>query len=249
MIAFPTTDDYSAEIARLARALSAAPDEISTVAPGPVEAREMALFVEENGEKRLDKLRRSLRLLAGAFDNLEDLFAAFAQEQTWEAGDEVRDRHRFLDWLTATTAVTPEQQDHVACIRARDRVEEKARRDRNGYLRFQERWSVVAELIPEIPHNRFLRVQLNPIHTWAWFGSSALLDAETPPPADVLFYAGPGEVKTAVLEPIGRALVKELAAVGPCSIRHWLMVSQHATPRKLIAVCRDLAEIGLVALT
>ena len=92
-----------------------------------------------------------------------------------------------------------------------------------------------------------MRASLNPVRAWSRFTTTALLDDDATLPADVLFFAARDEIRTAVLDLHGRELVEELAACGPCTLDDWAGRSQHADREELVTLCRDLAEMGLVA--
>lgn len=240
-------ETYAEALARLARALTTDAGAIPAFAPDEAAAREMELFVEENRDKRTEKLRRSLGLLADAFDDLDGLFDTYTRERTWAVGEDGVDRGEFLHWLAEAVRLTPKQRDYIACQQARDRVESQARRNRKAYIRFQEHWSVAGELAGDLPANPDLGVELNPIREWARFETPVFLGNDAPTPAVVLFFACRGDIRTAVLEPPGRALVEELAGMGRCTLGGWAAVSRHADREELIPLCRDLAEMGLVA--
>jgi hypothetical protein len=143
--------------------------------------------------------------------------------------------------------LTPEQRDYVVCQRARHAVEDEARANRLGHVRFQELRSVADRLAAELDSNRRLRVHLNPIRAWALFMTPALLDEDASLPAAVLLFAVGNSISTAVLEPTGRSLVQELAACGPCTLDEWADRSWQADRDTLVEFCRDLAGMGLVA--
>ena len=90
-------------------------------------------------------------------------------------------------------------------------------------------------------------MHLNPSRAWSRFTTLALLDGDATLPADVLFFAAGETIRTAVLEPRGRALIEELAAWGSCALDEWAALSRHADRDELVAVCNDMAEMGLMA--
>ena len=92
-----------------------------------------------------------------------------------------------------------------------------------------------------------LRAHLNPVRAWSRFTTTTLLDDDATLPADVLFFAAGEEIRTAILESHGRALVEELASCGPRTLDEWAGRSQHADREELVSLYRDLAEMGLVA--
>lgn len=208
----------------------------------------LKLFAEGNLKKRREKLQAQLESVAEAFDNLEDLVPAFIRNVRPAAYDTtVSDGERFLSWLERTGALTPRQRDYVACQRARLAVEAAARADHPGHRRFQELWSLTPQLAAELDTAPGLRAHLNPVRAWSRFTTTALLDDDATLPADVLFFAAGEEIRTAVLDPHGRELVEELASCGPCTLDDWASRSRYANREEIVTLCRDLAEMGLVA--
>lgn len=242
------SEPYPEQLRRWAQALVAgrADDLGAALAEGSSPAH-VTLFTESNRTKRDEKLRMQLDFVAGAFADFGNLLAAYLGEEPPAAGDPTADAARFLGWVERTCDPTPEQRDHVACQRARHAVEAEARRDRIGHLRFQELWSGTAGRADEIDRVPGLRVLLNPIRVWSRFTTPALVDDDVALPADVLFFAAGDAIRTAALEPHGRALVEELASCGPCTLDEWAGLSRHADREGLVDLCRDLAEMGLVA--
>ena len=208
----------------------------------------LKLFAEGNLNKRREKLWAQLESVAEAFDDLEDLVSAYVRSVPPVAYDvTVSDCARFLSWLERTGELTPRQRDYVACQQARLTVEAAARAARPGHLCFQKLWSQFPQLPAVLDAPPDLRVYLNPIRAWSQFATTALLDDDAILPADVLFFAAGEEIRTAVLDPHGRELVEELASCGPCTLDDWASLSRHADREELVTLCRDLAEMGLVA--
>lgn len=206
----------------------------------------LKLFAEGNLSKRREKLRAQLAFVAEAFDGFEDLVSAYARTVPAPAYD-TADGEGFLAWLERAAEPTPRQRDYVACQRARLAVEAAARADRRGHIRFQALWSLAPQRAAELDTAPKLLIGLNPIHAWSRFLTPALLDDDTALPADVLFFAAGDAIHTAVLEPHGRALIEELASHTPCTLDEWAARSRHADREELVAICRDLSEMGLVA--
>ncbi len=208
----------------------------------------LKLFAEGNLKKRREKLRAQLVFVADVFDDLEDLVSAYVRSVPPAAYDRTAsDGQRFLSWLERTGALTPPQCDYVACQQARLAVEAAARAARSDHLRFQELWGLTPPLAAELDTAPGLLAHLNPVRAWSRFTTTALLDDEVTLPADVLFFAAGEEIRTAVLDRDGRALVEELAVCGPCTLDDWAARSGHADREKLVALCRDLTEMGLMA--
>jgi hypothetical protein len=247
----PVNESYREQIARWARAMASADEEAVRAALAPTSPPErLALFVEGNLEKRAGLLGKYLEFVAGAFDGhaFEHLLAHYVEVQPMTAyASPTEDADRFLAWLERQHRLTPEQKDYVACQRARHAVEAEAAQNRAGHLRFQEYWSVAEALLEELGTNAGLRVHLNPIRVWSRFHTRALLDEDAEPPADVLFFAVRRTISTAVLEPEGQALVRELAEFGPVTLEEWLARGDAADRDALLEFCHDGAAMGLVA--
>ncbi len=239
-------DAYREQLTRLTRALTTT--EEASVPADRALREQMKAFTEENFDKRQEKLQAQLAFVAEAFDELDDLLRGYVREVRSSAYDSVAtDADRFMGWLEGRHAPTPEQRDYLACQRARHAVEAAARRDRRAHVRFQELWSVAGRLAAELSDNPGLVVHLNPARAWSRFHTPVLLDEGNPLPADALFFAAGNDVRTAVLEPAGQALVRELADLGPCTLDEWAARGELADREELVALCQDLASMGLVA--
>jgi hypothetical protein len=207
------------------------------------------MFVDGNLEKRREKLERQLEFLGDGFDDLGELIVEFIKAEPLGAfGSAVSDGERMLQWLSAKKDPTALQRDYIACQRARHAVEELARGNRLAYVRFHELSSVLHELLPQLGIDDRLRILLNPTRVWATFETSELVDDDVEPPVNVLFFGSRGEVATAVLELEGQALLNELVDYQPCTVGQWADLSPWAERDELVEFCRDLAEMGLVAI-
>lgn len=208
----------------------------------------LKLFAEGNVKKRREKLHAQLEFVAEAFNDLENLITAYVRSVPPAGYDTTAsDGQRFLSWLERTGALTPPQCDYVACQQARLAVEAAARAARSDHLRFQELWSLTPQRAAELDTAPGLLAYLNPVRAWSRFTTTALLDDDMTLPADVLFFAAGEEIRTAVMDHHGRALVEELALCGPCTLDDWAGRSGHADREELVALCRDLTEMGLMA--
>jgi hypothetical protein len=245
----PPRESYAKHLAHLAQSMAAAEDEaIAGDLEAGTPALHLQLFIEGNFDKRANILRKQLALLQGAFDDFDELIEEYLLAQPQGAFDTgTDDSERFLRFLGRRLRLTAEQRDYVACQRVRHAVEERARLDRQGHLRFQELWSLAPRLSAELDTNPGLRIHLNPIRVWSRFRTSVLLDAATRPPAHVLFFAVRRDMTTAVFEAPARALVQELAALAPCTLEHWASRSRQGDRATLAELCRNLAVMGLVA--
>jgi hypothetical protein len=241
------TDAYRDELTHLARALATAQDaEVCAALAVGCTAQDVAMFTQGNRLKRFDKLQRKLDLLRECLPEFDDLAREYTAALPLEAYDlHWGDARVFLRWLEQNRSLSPEQLDHLACQRARLEVEMEATRDRRGHVRFQELWSVKDQLAPEFGYES-LRVHLNPIRVWTRLQTPVLLEGETPP-TDVLFFAVRDKVNTAVLDPVGQELLRELDTIGPCTLNEWACLSSLADRDDLVELGRDLAEMGLVA--
>jgi hypothetical protein len=239
---------YRDHLERLAAALTR-PDTApaAEVVDGAV-PEQVRVFAEENLDKRLNKLRAQVEFVADALEDLDGLLRAFCRQTRLEAyATTTSDGEQFLRWLERTHELTPAQHDHVACQRARHAVEEAARANRRAHVRFQELRSVAEELAGEMEARPGLRIHLNPLRARARFTTRALVDEEASLPADVLFFPVGNDIRTAVLEPVGLALLGELEALSPCTLGEWAARSEHGGREELAAFCRDLAALGLAA--
>lgn len=244
-------ETYRQKLTRLARALARA-DALAVagdLASG-CDARRLKLFSDGNCEKRFEKLSDQLEFVSEAFDDFPDLIEAFIRAEPLAAYDTgASDGERMLIWLCATHDCTPAQLDHIACQRARHAVEDLARSNRLGHVRFQELCSVTpadsAQLASLLSAGATLH--LNPIRIWTTFLSPVLLDDEADVPADVVFFPIGREIATAVLEEDARPLMNELARLAPCSLQQWSAVTALADLERLSEFSADLAGLGLVA--
>lgn len=206
----------------------------------------LKLFAEGNLSKRREKLRTQLEFVAEAFDDIEDLVSAYIRTIPAPAY-ETADGEGFLSWLEREGGPTPGQRDYVACQRGRLAVEAAARSNRRGHLRFQELWKSSRERLADVDNIALQQIHLNPIRAWSQFTTEALVDDNAILPADVLFFAAGAEIRTAILEPDGEALVEELARSGSSTVDEWAARSHPGDREGLVAFCRDLTEMGLVA--
>lgn len=243
------TTNYGEELTRLARALARAEEEMAAtvLAPGS-NLQQLRAFTEELADKRVDTLQRQLKFLGDAFTNLRELLQGYCDAQPQLAyASPTSEGELCLDWIEQTQELTPEQKDYVACQRARHAVENLARYNRLGHVRFQELATLTEQLLLELDQNPKLRIHLNPMRTWSRFQTSVLLDEEASLPADVIFFAVRGNVHTIVLEEEGRTLVESLEEIGPCTVDQWLRGHEGVPRSEFIELLSDLASLGLVA--
>lgn len=245
----PNTIDYRDQIQRCAQtmALGYVEDVRPFLASG-MTVKQVKLFTDGNLDKRFEKVLDQVELLKATFDNLDDLVDEYILEVPLAAYDTgCSDGDRFLRWLKLTHLTTPEQQDHIVCQLARHEVENVARKNRLGHIRFQELRSMTDRLTSELPTNPKLRIHLNPIRTWATFQTNVLLDEFAAAPADVLFFANGQQVRTSVFADDGKSFVETLASHGPFTLTDWTRLDRSTSRSDLIEFCLDAAEMGLVA--
>lgn len=236
------SDPYHDQLARLTRALAdtAHEDElIAALADGSTEA-DVRLFTDGNRVKRIEALRPRLEFLADVFTDLDDRVAAYLDGELPPPGDiPAQDATRFLDRVEEDD-VTAEQGDHVACLRARLGVETAARRCRVAHRRFQR------VLLQSTGRGPTAWIHLNPVRVPARFLTTALLGDGEEPPVEALFFPAGAEIAVVVLEPEGRALIDELATLGPSPLDRWLP-DRHRDRERILGLCDDLAALGLLA--
>ncbi len=243
-------ETYRDQLVRMVQALVKPNNEVAVASDlaNPSTVDQVKMFVDGNLEKRFEKLQKQLEFVAESFEDFDELLVKYISDvpsASYDSG--TSDGDRMLQWLSRTQSPTPEQLDHIACQHARHAVEDQARRNRLKHVRFQELRSMNEQSLAELETNEQLRVYLNPIRTWARFITEELLDEDSQPPANVLFFANGNEVSTAVLELEGQALINELADYSPCTLGEWAALSQLADRDELADLCRDLADMGLVA--
>jgi hypothetical protein len=242
-------DAYGVQVALWARALATGNvDGLSTALAEGSSLKQVQLFVEGNFEKRHQLLRKYLEFVSDAFEDIGELLWDYVNEVPLAALDTVsEDADRFLHWLQGTSELTPVQEDFVRCQRARFAIETRASKKRTCHLRFQELWRAAGPLAGELDRRTDLHVHLNPIRARTRLKTPALLDDETPPPADVLFFAMGTGIRTAALDGRGLALVRELASLGPWALDAWASTTTLADRVELLGFCRELAGMGLLA--
>lgn len=247
-----TSAIYQQKLRHLVRAMSM-PNREATAARSLAAASTPArvkMFVDGNLEKRREKLAVQLAFVADAFEDFQQRMVDFIRAEPLAAfGSAVSDGEAMLRWLSATTDLSPVQRDYVACQRARHTIEDIARDKRIAYVHFQELSSIVDQFLPQLGSQEELRILLNPIRTWVTFETSELLEDDVQPPSNVLCFATRGDIATAALELEGQALLNELVDYQPCTLAEWAAVSTWADRDELKEFCRDLAEMGLVAVS
>lgn len=247
----PAREAYREQLRRVAHALATVNLEL---AYGDLEhgsrAELMKMFVDGNVDKRVDKLATMTDFLLPAFGGrLRTLITEYVRTVPLAAYDSgPSDADGLLEWIQNHKPLTDEQFDSVACQRARWKCEQIARSNRFGHVRFQDLRSLSGRLVSELDHNASLRIHLNPVRTWTRFYSTELIGSgDEDLPVDVMVFAVGNETTSAVFDDHGRLLLEELGRIGPCTIATWAAVGAHAAGDELMELCRDLADMGLVA--
>lgn len=248
-------ETYREQLSRLTQSLATgrSADMLDDLASGSTPAM-VKLFTDRILEQRFSALSEQVEFISPVFHDLADLILAFIPMAPMVAGCEgANDSERFLDWLERTQSPTAEQRDYITCQRARHAVEETARGNRLGHVRFQELLSLTETLAEELEHNRSLEIRLNPIRVWSKFETAELLGESAGLPATVVFFPVGTEIRTVVLEGDGLERARELVGLGPATLDEWLRMLEPfagfegVRRRDLIAFCRELAALGLVA--
>ncbi len=245
----PTMSGYRNQIRKIAQALALAKNECvrSDIARG-FSAEQVKMFTDGNLDKRYQKVLDQVELLRDVFDELEELVVEYVKTLPLAAYDTgCSDGERCLRWIEDEHRPTPEQRDYIVCQRSRHAIESIARSKRLAHVQFQDLSGMADRLSDELPTNPELKIHLNPIRFWSKLETRALLDDEAATPANVLFYAAGSDTRTAVLEPAGQTRIRELEAIGPCTLDEWLMTMSDAARDELIEIVQETAQIGLVA--
>lgn len=255
MTALLDQTQYAEQLTRITHALAIAQNGSISRDLGLGQSLErVALFTEGNLDKRFDKLVDQVEIVSDLFDDLDDLIDQYISTVPLAAYDSgSSDGNRFAEWVSHKRHLTAEQGDGLTIIRARYAVEEHARGNRIGHLHFQEVSSLVATLAPELPRNPKLQLRLNPIRQWAVLETTRFLDGDDRVPANVLFYACGREVRTVVLDNLGRSLIRTLSKFGPCPLRQvekQFFETDRGTIRRsaILELVNDCLQIGLIAI-
>jgi len=243
-------EEYRRQIRACARNLAVARNEaVVTYLPAGATPKMVDVFTDGNLDKRIDKLNDQLEFLRAEFPDLDACLKEYVRTVPLAAYDTgSTDSSRFLDWVREREELTPQQADLATCHQSRISVEEKARANRMEHVRFQEQWSLSDRLLPEFETDPNLRLFLNPISVRGTFRTDILLDDGADVPAMVLFFAVENEIRTAVFEAEGIWLIQTLRLLTPCHLSEVLRAAADWDREEVIAVCRDLVEMGMLAL-
>ena len=138
------------------------------------------------------------------------------------------------------------QHDLVSCREARVRLKRMGRNLFRQQLAFRVAQRRCQQEQHSLQRRSRLRLQLNPIRTWARLASRLMLDG-VDPPANVLFFATPSGPSAALLELEDQALLNELEDWQPCTLDEWAALSHVADRPQLLDFCLELSRIGVVA--
>jgi hypothetical protein len=245
--------EYAAQLRRLVGALAIGKNDLVS---GDITKRDsvdqVEMFTSGNLEKRFDKLKDQLELLEEEIDELDTFINDYIESvplQAYDTGSS--DTSNFVEWLGQQIELTPEQRDLTVVIRSRNATEEIGRRNRMAHVQFQEIRSLVDELARELGANSSLRIRLNPVRLWAVFESSMFAeDEDSIGEIEVLFYAYENEVRTAMLEPEARSVLRTLGECQPCSLEELherVDLGSGLSLDEIQEILIDSAETGIVA--
>lgn len=249
-----TIEDYRNQIRRYAQSLAVGRTDVVAPHLPPVgetnvdQAKLVGVYVEGNLDKRVWKLGSQFEFLKDEFDELDEWIAEYIRTVPLSAYDTgSTDSSLFLDWVEQMTTLTPEQLDLFTCHRSRVEVEEVARVNRIGHVRFQEILSASEGLVEELESNENVWIHLNPARAWAKFETNVLLDEDEDLPATVVFYPVGSDIRTGVLEPIGQMVVDAMESQSSCRLADLLAAFAYDQREEITELVRDLADMGLIA--
>jgi len=179
-------------------------------------------------------IHRTTRRFVHEIEDLRKPLAVLA-----ERGDEGETR---LNWLLAHRAPIEVEQDYIACRQARLAVGTQSALNRHDAIRFNHLSKATRSGLDGASNRP---IHLNPIREWKRFVSSALLDHETVPPVNVLFFVKSDEIRAAVLALEGQALLNELAECEACTLEQWSAFSALADEVQLRSFVDELITLGL----
>jgi len=242
---------YRDMIEKVARAIAEnRTDDVVPYLNPKFQAKHVEMFVDGNYDKRIDVLIRLMPFVSEDedFENFEDLAIEFADSKpvkAYEGSSEECDA--MLEWLEQTQNLTPEQEDTIACQRARYQVEYLARDHRGEHIRFQELVTVADELLPQLGEGDALTIHVNPVRCWSYLRSSKYLEEGEQPPVSALYYADDDEVRTAMFEPAGQNLIERLCDIAPCKFDRWAVIADDVERDELVEFAKGLTALRLIA--
>jgi hypothetical protein len=243
-------DAYREQIRHYAQTMALGRNDAAAqgLAVGHTVAR-VEMFTEGNLYKRYEKLQNACELLQDGLDELAELIKQYIKEVPLSAYDTGNtDAERFLIWVEKHADLNDEQQDFIRCQRSRHAVEFVAMKQRLAHVRFQELLSMNEQLVGELDSNSRLTIHLNPVHVWSRFETKALLGDDDASPATVLFYPVGNDIRTAVIESECEQLIHLLEQHGVMRVKDLKKLFPREEHGSLIALLKDLAEMGMIAL-
>lgn len=133
----------------------------------------------------------------------------------------------------------------------RRRLELEARSRRRDHRRFLDLLTVTPALTRRLDGDPALQVHLNPVRGWIGGRDSSGADSSTPAGDAAVLFAVGSRVREFQGDEIQRALLHELAALGPTTLDNWLRYNRaygRSVGRSdLLELVQIGAEIGLIA--
>lgn len=197
---------------------------------------------------RATKLHAVFLYMADAFVDLDELIEEYVVTVPLAEADVSTDAERFFGWLSTHYGLTDEQMDVVNGERARGEVQRLVGERSGDHELFQHRWERSAPLADGWDHRRRVQLHLNPITVGATYHTTALLDEDVGVPARVLFFPVGENVRSTILDPSGRAIVRHLVESGtPRTLDELRTGLTRLDRRALVDVPRKLVEVGIAA--
>ena len=238
-------DEYRDQLALLTDAMSV------TRSPAPkvqVDSQfQLDLFAEENYAKRIDKIKTQVEFVHEAFDHLDEMIEEYTLGAPMAPYDrQTSDGEAFLAWLAMHRKLTKKRQDYVAVARARLHIEETAAAQRRApplsrVVQRGPRAAARAWIQPKLVHSCQPRA-----------GKNEACHRRLPRRRDAsrrcALFPVRRDVRTAILDRTGLALIDELDRLAPCTLHEWSARSESADPETILSLVSQLVLLGLAAL-
>lgn len=183
-----------------------------------------------------------------AFVDLDELIEEYVRSVPWPAEDATTtDAERFFGWLCTHYGLTEEQMDVVNGERARGAVQRLVEERHDEHELFQYQWQRSASLANAWCDRRRVQLHVNPITVGATYQTTTLLDEDVGVPARVLFFPVGDEVRSTILDPTGRAIVRYLAETGARTLDELRTGLTRLDRKALVTVPKRLVRDGLAA--
>ena len=206
------------------------------------------MFAQNLFGKRVLKLERQLEFLEPAFPDLNRRIGMYVEEHSASAHDHgLEDARSCLEWLSRER-LTDEQQDCVVCLKSRHTVQQIASRRRADHLAFVRLAGPTRDRLRTLTPGSPLKVVPNPLTAWETFRTTALIGDDEALPADALFFAAGRDIRTAVFDAVGRALIESLVSLNDVTVRDWCGASNGVANEERFHFVLDLAELRIVGL-